>query len=74
MSDCIFPIYTFICLSVTSPLILGPSLNALETLALFVFLMSRDCCVAFPHDATGLSAVLIVFLPDHTFTIFGHDL
>ena len=24
---------------------------------LFVFLVSRDCCVAFPHDATGLSAV-----------------
>ena len=25
--------------------------------ALFVFLVSRDCCVALPHDATGLSAV-----------------
>ena len=25
--------------------------------ALFVFLVSHDCCVAFPHDATGLSAV-----------------
>ena len=25
--------------------------------ALFVFLMSRDCCVALPHDATGLPAV-----------------
>ena len=24
---------------------------------LFVFLMSRDCCVVLPHDATGLSAV-----------------
>ena len=24
---------------------------------LFVFLVSRDCCVALPHDATGLSAV-----------------
>ena len=23
----------------------------------FVFLVSRDCCVALPHDATGLSAV-----------------
>ena len=23
----------------------------------FVFLMSRDCCVALPHDAVGLSAV-----------------
>ena len=26
-------------------------------LAKFVFLVSRDCCVALPHDATGLSAV-----------------
>ena len=25
--------------------------------ALFVFLVSRDGCVAVPHDATGLSAV-----------------
>ena len=25
--------------------------------ALFVFLVSRDCCVALPQDATGLSAV-----------------
>ena len=25
--------------------------------ALFIFLVSRDCCVALPHDATGLSAV-----------------
>ena len=25
--------------------------------ALFVFLVSRDCYVALPHDATGLSAV-----------------
>ena len=24
---------------------------------LFVFLVSRDCCVALPHDATGLSTV-----------------
>ena len=24
---------------------------------LFVFLVSRDCCVALPHDAMGLSAV-----------------
>ena len=25
--------------------------------ALFVFLVSRDCCVALPNDAMGLSAV-----------------
>ena len=26
-------------------------------LTLFVFLVSRGCCVPLPHDATGLSAV-----------------
>ena len=26
-------------------------------LALFVSLVSRDCCVVLPHDAMGLSAV-----------------
>ena len=31
-------------------------------LALFVFLMSRDCCVALPHDPTGLFAVCDIFL------------
>ena len=25
--------------------------------ALFVYLVSRDCCVAHPHDATGLNVV-----------------
>ena len=25
--------------------------------ALFVFLMSHDCCVALPHDAMGLSEI-----------------
>ena len=25
--------------------------------ALFVFLVSRDCCLSLPHDATGLSFV-----------------
>ena len=25
--------------------------------ALFVFVVSLDCCVALPHDAMGLSAV-----------------
>ena len=29
----------------------------LVALLCFVFLVSRDCCVAVPHDATGLSAV-----------------
>ena len=29
----------------------------LVVFALFVFLVSLDCCVALPHDATALSAV-----------------
>ena len=29
----------------------------LVVFALFVFLVSHDCCVALPYDATGLSAV-----------------
>ena len=28
--------------------------------------MSRDCCVAIPRGAMGLSAVVIVVFPDHT--------
>ena len=28
-----------------------------ELVALFVFLVSRDCCVALPHGAMGWSAV-----------------
>ena len=31
--------------------------------SLLVFLVSRDCCVADPHDATDLS---IVVFPNHT--------
>ena len=34
--------------------------------ALFVFLVSCDCCVALPHDATDLSAVCDCGIPDHT--------
>ena len=28
-----------------------------ELVALLVFMVAHDCCVALPHDATGLSAV-----------------
>ena len=28
-----------------------------DSFAVFVFLMSRGCCVALPHDATALSVV-----------------
>ena len=38
--------------------------------ALFVFLVSRDCCVALPHDAMGLSAVCDCDISDHTHLIF----
>ena len=30
------------------------------------FLVSRYCCVALPHDATGLSAVCDCGIPEHT--------
>ena len=33
------------------------SMGKRELDALFVFLVSRDCCVALTHDTTGLSAV-----------------
>ena len=42
--------------------------------ALFVFLVSLDCCVALPHDARGLSAVVIVVFPDHTHLLFLNSL
>ena len=41
-----------------------------DCFALFVFLVSRDCCLALPHDATGLSAVSNVVFPDHTHLLF----
>ena len=33
------------------------SMGRRELVTLFVFLVSLDCCVALPYDATGLSAV-----------------
>ena len=42
--------------------------------ALFVFLVSRDGCVALPHDATDLSAVCVVVSPDYTLTILNSRL
>ena len=39
--------------------------------ALLVFLVSRDCCVALPHDATGVSAVCDCGIScSYSFTIF----
>ena len=32
--------------------------------------MSRDCCVALPRGAMGLSAVCICGFPDHTHLLF----
>ena len=34
--------------------------------ASFIFLVSRDCCVALPHDTTGLSAVCDCGISDQT--------
>ena len=33
------------------------SMGMKQLVALHVFLVSCDCCVAFPHDTAGLSAV-----------------
>ena len=38
--------------------------------ALFVFLVSHDCCVALPHDATVCLQFVIVVFPDHTHLLF----
>ena len=39
--------------------------------ALFVFLVSCDCCVALPYDGTGLSAVCDCGISSsHSLTIF----
>ena len=38
--------------------------------AWFVFLVSRDCCMALPRGAMGLSAVSDVVFPDHTHLLF----
>ena len=34
--------------------------------------MSRDCCLALPRAAMGLSAFVIVVFPDHTYLLFLH--
>ena len=38
-------------------ILMGKRELAAGCFTLFVLLVSRDCCVALPHDATGLSAV-----------------
>ena len=38
--------------------------------ALFIFMVSRDCCVALSCDAVGLSQIVIVVFPDHTHGLF----
>ena len=38
--------------------------------ALFLYLVSHDCCVALPHDATDLSTVCDCGIPDHTHYFF----
>ena len=38
--------------------------------ALIVFLVSRDCCVALPRDATGCLQFVIVVFPAHTHLLF----
>ena len=40
-------------------------------LALFVFLVSRNYCVALHHDAMGLSAVCDCIFPDNSHLLFS---
>ena len=37
---------------------------------LFVFLVSRDCCVALPHDTTDVSVVCDCGIPGHSHLLF----
>ena len=51
--------YVLLCVTLFSVLVLN-NFDVEERagrFALFVFLVSRDCCVALPHDVTVLSAV-----------------
>ena len=36
----------------------------------FVFLVSRDCCVALPPSVRGLSEFVVVVFSDHTHLLF----
>ena len=49
--------FSFDYLNVVSPFLYLNGEERAGWFALFIFLVSRDCCVALPHDATGLSAV-----------------
>ena len=45
-----------------------------DCFALFVFLVSRDRCVALPHDTTGLSAVCVCGISlSYSLTIFHNN-
>ena len=46
--------------------------SSFAIILLFVFPVSRDCCVALPYDATGLSAVCVVVFPDYTHILFSN--
>ena len=41
-----------------------------DCFALFVFLVSWDCCVALPHDDMGCLQFVIVVFPDHTHLLY----
>ena len=72
-----YRIVSFLCIFETSVIVLCLALLSVhsgfaiilmgerELVALFVFLVPRDCCVALPHDVTGLQFMIVVF-PDHT--------
>ena len=56
-------------LSVPKYAIINLKINNIALFLVF-FLVSRDCCVALPHAAMGLSAVCACGFPDHTHLLF----
>ena len=44
--------------------------NRAGDFAYFVFLVSRNCCVALPRGAMGFLQIVIVVYPDHTHLLF----
>ena len=56
LRDCSLCCCALLCVH-SSFAIISMGKRAAGCFALFVFLVSRDCCVALPHDAMGLSAV-----------------
>ena len=60
----------FLCVQSSFAIILMGKRKRACCFALFVFLVSRECCAVLPHGAMGLSAVCDCGIPDHTHFLF----